>query len=127
MKLRILFILLIPILSLTGCSQPKGPKVIKLVGKIALMKPDTKTDIGYILVIMEEEYEKNIIYNYYINEISGNDTLLVAKCRNKTDSAAYYKVNHNRGDLPFNSTKIDLKEYEQLKGTIKAKYHFKEQ
>src|ERR1035437_290837 len=125
MKLWILFILLIPILSLTGCSQPKRPKVVKLVGKIALMKPDTKTEMGYILVMMEEEYEKNIIYNYYINEISGNDTLLVAKCRNNTDSAAYYKVNHNNGDLPFNSTKIDRKEYEHLKGALKSKYHFK--
>jgi hypothetical protein len=127
MKLRILLILLLPVLfSLSGCSQPKGPKVIKLIGNIALMQPDTKTQMGYILVMIEEEYDKNIIYNYYISELSGNDTLLIAKCRNREDSAAYYKVTHNIGQLPFNAIKIDLKEYEQLKGTLKSKYHFKE-
>jgi hypothetical protein len=116
------------ILFLTSCAQNKStPKEIKVVGSISLLKPDTKTDLGYILVLREEEYDKNIIYNYFTAEVSGNDTLLLVRCRNRQESAAYFKVTHNKGQLPYQTEKITFEEYLRQKSAIRSIYNYKEE
>jgi hypothetical protein len=119
-------LLLALIFTLSGCSQPTAkPNEINLVGNFFLAKPDNKIDKGYIFICREPEYDKNIIYNNYITEISGNDTLLVAECKTNLGVISYYKVIHNAGNLPFSSTQIDLEQYKNLKKELKSKYHYK--
>lgn len=114
------------VITLSACSQSvDNPKEINLVGDFFLSKPDNKIDKGYILVIREPEYDKNIIYNNYITEISGNDTLLLAECKTNSGVISYYKVSHNIGKEPFTSTQIDLEKYNALRKDIKFKFHYK--
>jgi|GEM_PF-4207470 len=113
------------VIALSACSQPTGkPREIRLVGDFFLSKPDNKVDKGYIFIFREPEYDKNIIYNNYITEISGNDTLLVAECKTNSGVISYYMVTHNVGNEPFTSTLIDLEKYKALKKEVKPKYHY---
>lgn len=110
-----------------GCWDILSEKQYNIVGNLSLINPQNQEDFGYKIVFYSDGINKNILNDYVIN-ITGDDTVLVVKCVERSDctSIRYYKIDHNRGLEPIIANVIAENAYsDALKsGTYKYRYHF---
>ena len=110
------------IICLSGCDMLSTDSK-NLVGNIVLSNPHNQDVNGYRMVIYHDNINSNIIEENVL-EVKGNDTLLIAKCKNNNEDFLYYKIIHNKGQKPIAALVISFVEYDQIEKTINIKYNF---
>ncbi|GAA4321023.1 hypothetical protein [Flaviaesturariibacter amylovorans] len=117
-------ILFLNLILLTGCFDIFRGDSDHIVGNISVINPRNQEDKGYKLIIFKEEFNSTVIEDY-IDELVGNDSLLLIKALNKEDCMPrFYRINHNGGMKIYQVIMSDEGEYIQKSKQIKPKYSF---
>lgn len=93
----------------------------KLVGDIYVVK--NSDDNKYHMVVYEGSINSNILEDYVIN-VSGDDSILIVKCKNQNGDLIFYKVTHSIGKKPIRSNVISPQEFDKLNAELHKKYGF---
>jgi hypothetical protein len=121
MRSKILILLFLPII-LDSCDM-LTTKEKDLIGNLELINPNVQGDTTYHLIFSNNGINENIL-DETVLQISGNDSLLFAKCRNINFDLNFYKITHNKGYSPIKTTDISQTEFVNGINSIKSKYQF---
>jgi len=121
-KLHLLFVVL---LFSVGCFDILKEKETTIVGNISLINSANRENEGYRMVIYTNNFNKTLLDANYVEDLTGNDSILIVKCIDaRKCNELYYKVEHKKGDTLLGVNIVDLGVYSNLISSMKSKYKF---
>ena len=114
------------ILLIIGCDMLKS-KEKNIVGNISVIDPNDEEGGRYYLTFYNEKESFNShVVEDYVNDIVGNDSILILKCIDKLKCQnTYYKIKHYKGRFINNVERLDSISYsKEIIGLGRNKFKF---
>lgn len=108
------------VFSISSCNIIRDER---LVGDIYVVK--NSDDNKYHMVVYEGSINSNVLKEY-VMKVTGDDSILAAKCKNENNDLVFYKVTHSKGKKPIKSFVISSQEFDKLNVELLKKYDFED-